>query len=85
MGYSSNVHVRTSPSARDRTRAIPWPIAFELAFLDEDLTPDDWEREVRSVVRRHLHGFGTRLDAPGPVEEFDDRVWRIIREVIAEA
>lgn len=64
----------------DLTRPLPDVIAFELAFIEEDLGRAEYEREVRKVVRENLSELLRGDDDPGPIRFYDADVWKIIRE-----
>lgn len=53
-----------------------------MAFIEEGFTEEEYREEVKKIVRRNIH----RPDFynAGWYEEFDARIWPIIREVIAE-
>lgn len=65
---------------------IPFIISFELVFLDEDLTEEQYEQEVRRIVREKLPSLqqdqADREEA-GLWEEYDDRISEIIEEELA--
>lgn len=65
---------------------IPFVISFELAFLDEDLSEVEYEREVRRVVRECLPTLEQDVldrEEAGWFEEYDDRVSEIIVEELS--
>ena len=66
---------------RRRSHAIPFVISFELAFIDEGLTEEQYEQAVRSIVRQNLHHLPDEEE--GVWEEYDERVSEIIAEELA--
>jgi hypothetical protein len=68
---------------RRKHRPIPFVISFELAFLDEDLSLEEYESEVRRVVREKLPELDLVQNTSGTCglwEEYDDFVSEIISE-----
>lgn len=64
---------------------IPWPISFDIAFLDEEtLSPQEFRNEVRKIIRKHTRPLHPELNKPGMIELHDAEITRMIREVMSE-
>lgn len=70
----------------DSVIPIPYPISFDLTFIEEEDFPtrEAYDREVRKVIRSHLVPPSPDLHEVGPFREYNARLWKIIREVMAE-
>lgn len=65
---------------------IPFRISFELAFIEEGLTEEEYTQEVRKIVRQHLpDSFQDAQDRQeaGFWEEYDDRISEIIEQELS--
>lgn len=62
-------------------RPLPPQLSLELALLDPDLPEQEWEAAARRAVQRNLQPLRRRQGCL-PWQEYDSRVWRIIREVL---
>jgi hypothetical protein len=71
---------------RRKYRPIPFVISFELAFLDEDLSLEEYEREVRRVVREKLPELDVVQNTSGTCglwEEYDEFVSKVLEEELS--
>lgn len=65
---------------------IPAPVMAELSMIDTQLSRGEREREERRVIRRVLATTSfEELNEPSLFEIYSARIWKIIREVMAEA
>lgn len=71
---------------RQRQREVPIPhrISVHITFLDPDLGMEEFEREVRRVVREQMDGevpsWMMPEEEPQMMEEYDDWLRRIMME-----
>ena len=63
---------------------LPFRISFDITFVDCRRWSPQWRKEVRKIVLKHLTNPPEDLWETGLWEEYDDRVWEIIREVQSE-
>lgn len=65
---------------------IPWPIAFDTAFIKNDeLSEREYRDEVKRIVRKHLNTKDRSvLNRRGLFDYYDPMMWKIIKEVMAE-
>ena len=68
-----------------RLKPIPFVISFKTSFIDEDLSREEYLREVRKIVRKCLKLPQRELEQEGMWEEYNEDVSRIIEEVLQES
>jgi hypothetical protein len=74
------------PKRKKEYGPIPFVISFELAFIEEGLTEEQYIEEVRRVVREKLPDVLQNKEdqeEAGLWEEYDDRISKIIEEELA--
>lgn len=69
---------------RDEYRPIPMPIAIGLAFIPEGLPEDRYIKRVKKLVRKCVNPPRKDLYDSSFFAMYDARIWKIIREVMAE-
>lgn len=65
---------------KPRKKPIPWAITLELALLRDGLSQEQWEREIRRVVRSKMPTTLQQMENPGLFELYDDHISAIIEE-----
>lgn len=64
-------------------RPVPWEISLAVAFVDNDLPPREYERELRKVIRKHLPALTSQLDSPQLIEVYDSELSALIEDELA--
>lgn len=64
---------------------IPWVVSFEMCFIDDDLSEEQYIKEVKKIIRRWKANGQPQTDEEGGLfDSYDERVSEIIQEVLAE-
>ncbi len=76
---------------KDDEIPIPSVLSFSTTFIDDDLTEEEYRKEVKKLIRadmkaiiREIRSGQKDADDCNFITEYDSRVWELIREVFAE-
>ncbi len=76
---------------RDDEIPIPSVLSFSTTFIDDDLSEEEYRREVKKLIRADMKAIIREIasgqkdeDDCNFITEYDSRVWELIREVFAE-
>lgn len=70
--------------ARRKSCPIPQSISFEMDFLPDDLSEDEYKKEVRKIVKRQVNQHKKPRWENPLIDFYDARISKIIEEVILE-
>lgn len=68
---------------RQQLRYVPWEVSLAAAFVDNDLPPAAYEKELRKVIRKHLPSITAQLDSPQLIEVYDEELRALIEDELA--
>lgn len=72
---------------KHRRGPVPEKVSFALVFVDEDLKGEKLRQEMKRIIRKCLIPLKKGWDKPseGFMREYNEEVWDLIEEVIAES
>ncbi len=73
------------PRSKDDIVPVPEDISIALCLLDEGLSEHQWKAEAKREIRKCFHEQSRfTFDEEPLFQEYDARIWALIREVMEE-